>query len=84
MFSKANEGDCPTHIIIMFKNRFFKLDAFSPDRKPLDMNEFYHQLKSILDDYENKPHGIGIGALTADRRESWAQVCINLNAIKYI
>lgn len=73
---KVKEGDCATHFIVMFRNRFFKCDAFNAkNQQALNINELYHMiLNSIINKYASKSDGAGIGALTADHREKWAQV----------
>jgi len=40
----------------------------------LSITEFYKQLESIVKRYEDKPYGVGIGALTGDHRDDWARV----------
>ena len=68
-----NEGDCPTHLIVMFKFRFFKLNIYH-ENKMLSITEFYNQLESIVKRCEHEPYGIGVGALTGDHRDDWARV----------
>ena len=58
----------------MFKNRFFKVDIYDKDSKLLNITELYNQFKSIIDKYSSKSYGIGIGALTGDKRDQWARV----------
>lgn len=43
----------------------------------LEISDLYGQLNWILNSYGSNglEDGIGIGALTADRRENWAKVC---------
>lgn len=61
----------------MYRNRFFKLDTFDRNKNMLEISDLYGQLNWILNSYGNNSleDGIGIGALTADRRENWAKVC---------
>lgn len=72
--SKASEGDCPTHLVIVYKNRFFKLEPYDRNKELLKISELYQSLSWIVDEYRDKPPGIGIGALTTDHRDNWAQV----------
>ena len=76
-FRTENEGVCPTHLIIIYKQRFFKIDAFNKENRLLNIAEFYEQLKMITQKFATD--GIGIGALTADYRDDWANVFIYLN-----
>jgi carnitine O-acetyltransferase len=69
---KAKEGSCPTHLIVMYGNRFYKLDIYHNDGL-LTIGELYHQLNRIVKE-NNKPKGLGVGALTADQRDTWAEV----------
>jgi len=46
-FKTANEGSCPTHIIVIYKCRFFKINAFNKMNVPLNIAEFYELLKAI-------------------------------------
>ncbi|CAF0706682.1 unnamed protein product [Brachionus calyciflorus] len=81
-FKTVKEGECPTHLIVMYRNRFFKVDIYDKDSRLLTITELYHQFKSIFDNYNLKPLGVGIGALTADKRDDWArnrQHLINLS-----
>ncbi len=67
------QGECPTHLIVMYKFRFFKLSIYH-ESKMLSITEFYNQLESIVKRYANEPYGVGIGALTGDHRDDWARV----------
>ena len=60
--------------MVLYKNRFFKVDAFHEDDKLLNISELYHQFKKITE--MCKTDGIGIGALTADYRDDWTDVSI--------
>lgn len=74
-FNVDNEGTCPTNIIIAYKNRLFSLEMYHPiDKNLLNMHEIYKKLNEITQEYSNKDYGIGIGALTADHRDNWADV----------
>lgn len=77
MYIIVNEGTCPTHFVVMFKNRFFKIDAYHRDNTLLNISELYSQLRSIKNEYKTKSSGIGIGSLTADNRDTWAEVYNN-------
>lgn len=69
-FKTANEGICPTHVIIIYRNRFFKINAFNKINDVLNIAEFYSILEIITSTV--KTDGIGIGALTGDYRDDWA------------
>lgn len=71
-FKTVREGDCPDHLLVMYKYRFFKLNIHH-NNILLSITEFYNQLKSIVKRYSAKPYGVGIGALTADYRDNWAK-----------
>ena len=71
-FKTVNEGVCPTHFIVIYKSRFFKVDAFNKEGRLLNPAEMYDLLKVITSSVKNA--GVGIGALTADHRDDWAQV----------
>lgn len=67
----------------MFRNRFFKLDGYDLNKNPLRISDFYELLSWIINEYSSKPYGIGLGALTADRRDNWTEVYIKLT-LKFI
>ena len=69
----VSEGECPSHVLVIYRHRFFKLSLYH-ENKLLNASEFYNQLESIFNRYITQPYGIGIGALTADYRDSWATV----------
>ena len=71
-FKTFNEGLCPTHFIVIYKCRFFKIDAFNKENRLLTIGEVYEILKMISN--KVKSAGIGIGALTGDYRDDWAKV----------
>jgi hypothetical protein len=61
----------------LYKNRFFKVEAYHSDKKTLlNVSELYKVINSIVQNYANESHGIGVGALTADNRDSWAKVSL--------
>lgn len=59
----------------MYKYRFYRLETYHQG-KQLNITEFYKQLEKIVAIGDSKAFGVGIGALTADNRDSWAQVRI--------
>ena len=71
-FKTQNEGFCPTHIIVICKSRFFKIEALNKENRLLSVAEFYETLQIIT--RMVKTDGIGIGALTGDHRDDWAKV----------
>lgn len=68
-------SECPTHLTVMYKYRFYRLETYHQG-KQLNITEFYKQLEKIVAIGDSKAFGVGIGALTADNRDSWAQVRI--------
>lgn len=76
MFEIVREGDCPSHLIVMYKYRFFKLNIHH-ENKLLSITEFYNQFESIVNRFSDKSNGVGIGALTAGYRDDWARVNIH-------
>jgi hypothetical protein len=71
-----NESQCPKHIIVSFKNRFFSLNVYHPsDNNLLNVTELYIILENFIKKYEKEECEIGIGALTGDERDVWANVC---------
>jgi carnitine O-acetyltransferase len=75
-FKTARESsECPTHMIVMYKYRFYRLETYHQGQ-PLNITEFYKQLEKIVACGNDKSFGVGIGALTADYRDDWARVRI--------
>jgi hypothetical protein len=71
----ANEGNCPKHIIVAHKNYLFSLDVYHPvDNNLLNISEMYEIFERLIKTYANKETDIGIGALTGDERDTWADV----------
>lgn len=68
-------NECPTHLIVMYKYRFYRLETYHQG-KQLNITELYRQLEKIVANGDKKAFGVGIGALTADKRDSWAKVNI--------
>ena len=66
--------------MVLYKNRFFKIEAFHEDEKLLNISELYQQFKKIAN--MCKTDGVGIGALTGDYRDDWTDVIYIL--ISYI
>lgn len=69
-FKTEREGECPTHFVVVLRNRFYKVNAFHGGRL-LNVSELHDQLKAI--DRKCKTAGVGVGALTADHRNDWAE-----------
>ena len=55
----------------MYKYRFYQIET-RHNNKLLNITEFYKQLEKILN--IKQCYGVGIGALTADNRNDWANV----------
>lgn len=78
------------HIVIIYKNNFYKMPVLGDDGKVACPNKIIHpQLAKIVS--EKKPKGVEIGLLTSDNRDNWAEAYEilaknhrNANAIKDI
>ena len=52
--------------------QFFSLDVYGEDKKPLNTEQLYKQLKAIVE-MSNKPE-MPVGILTSENRNKWSQV----------
>lgn len=73
-FFLEKEGDCPSHIIVLHKGRFYKVEVFHPGGGQLTMAEWQKILDLITQDSLERPWGDNIAGLTSDNRDSWAEV----------
>lgn len=49
----------------------------------LNPSEIYEKLNNLVQTHDSEGPGVGIGALTADYRDNWAQVILNSISIKF-
>ena len=73
-FITESEGGCPSHVVVICRGRFFKLDVLHPGGDLLTPPELETQLRSVRERCDRKPAGPGVGALTGDQRTKWAEV----------
>ncbi|XP_023161512.1 carnitine O-acetyltransferase-like isoform X2 [Drosophila hydei] len=62
---------CSKHIVVIYKNHFYKLIPYDKDNKILSAPVLAQQLTSIMN--AEKEHGIPFGIFTADTRDNWAE-----------
>jgi hypothetical protein len=75
IFFLVNEGSCDTHFIVLYKYRIYKINAYHPvSENLLNVSEIYQILNNLVQKYSSEGDGVGIGGLTADYRDDWAQV----------
>ncbi|KAK1939399.1 Carnitine O-palmitoyltransferase 2 [Phytophthora citrophthora] len=65
-----------THIVVMSRNKYFKLDVLSPDGKQLlSQKQLEAQLDSILNSSSKGDHDdLDLSTLTAEERDTWADI----------
>ncbi|KAH6916065.1 carnitine acetyl transferase [Coprinopsis sp. MPI-PUGE-AT-0042] len=69
-FAKANDDGISGHIIVIRKNRVWKIDA-TKDGKLLSTEDLAHQIQHIYDNTLQEYPGVGV--LTASNRDVWAK-----------
>lgn len=68
------------HITIMYNNRIFKLQIINPETGlGLSSSEIYSNLKNLVEYAQES--GVGLGIMTAEDRELWADVYSKLSQI---
>nr|XP_006817887.1 PREDICTED: peroxisomal carnitine O-octanoyltransferase-like [Saccoglossus kowalevskii] len=72
-FKTAKEGNCPSHLIVTRKGRFYKFNATDDDGKLLSAPALQRQLEYVKTESDNKPTILSVGMLTALDRTPWAQ-----------
>jgi carnitine O-acetyltransferase len=60
------------HIVVVRANRFFSLDALDEDGRVYPVEELERGLQRIVDAVDAE--GVPVGAVTTDRRRTWARV----------
>lgn len=74
-FVSASEGDCPSHIVVMDRGSFWRVDVLDPET-----GELYTppQLEACFDQIRRwtagREVGVPIGALTCLERTDWFQI----------
>ncbi|XP_032090545.1 peroxisomal carnitine O-octanoyltransferase [Thamnophis elegans] len=71
-FKTENEGECPSHLIVLCEGRIFEFDSLH-DGHMLSPPEIFRQLSYIKNKCGNEPEGPGLAALTSEERTSWAK-----------
>ncbi|KAL7976565.1 hypothetical protein Chor_008514, partial [Crotalus horridus] len=71
-FKTENEGECPSHLIVLCQGRIFEFNSLH-DGHILSPPELFRQLSYIKKKCENEPEGPGLAALTSEDRISWAK-----------
>ncbi|XP_075211497.1 carnitine O-octanoyltransferase isoform X2 [Lycorma delicatula] len=72
-FKTEAEGDCPAHVIVLYKGRVYKMESFHPDGSQLSTAEWQKVLTLIVEDaMEKEEFGSNISCLTSQNRDSWA------------
>ena len=74
--STEAEGDCPSHVVVICKGRFFKMEAVHTDGDLLTPPEFMAHFSHIREVCDQEDPAPGLGALTGDDRTNWAQVSL--------
>ena len=69
------------HVVFVRKNKFYEIDVVQ-DGRELSLSELENQIRQI---YETAGDTLGtpIGALTAENRDIWTDVCCLLNLKSY-
>ncbi|DBA02366.1 TPA: hypothetical protein N0F65_007185 [Lagenidium giganteum] len=64
-----------SHIVVMKGYQFYQLDVLSPDGKQLlSAAEIGHRLQEIMNDKDKPEHDVDLSTLTAQNRDTWAQL----------
>ncbi|GFO28282.1 peroxisomal carnitine o-octanoyltransferase [Plakobranchus ocellatus] len=72
-FKTEEEGDCPTHVIVMSKGHIFCLEMFGEDGELLTPPEIEVQLEKIKDKSIALGPAHGVPFLTSMGRSTWAE-----------
>ncbi|XP_039268283.2 peroxisomal carnitine O-octanoyltransferase-like isoform X2 [Styela clava] len=68
-FKTIYEGDCPTHIIIFYRKRIYKIESVSKTGQIYTPSQFYKVISQIVN---NTKSGEGVSTLTELDRDTWA------------
>ncbi|XP_052870202.1 peroxisomal carnitine O-octanoyltransferase [Anopheles cruzii] len=74
-FKTEREGSCPSHIIVLYGGRIFRVPGLDAQGEPLAPQEFLFTLQQIQHKVESDvgaPH-TGVPVLTNDDRTTWAR-----------
>ncbi|XP_033762348.1 peroxisomal carnitine O-octanoyltransferase-like isoform X2 [Pecten maximus] len=80
-FLTDSQGTSPGHLTVMCKGHIFVFDAVDADGEILTPPAIQSQLQRIKDKCDNQPEGLGLGALTAEERTTWAKTRNQLAAL---
>nr|XP_006811175.1 PREDICTED: peroxisomal carnitine O-octanoyltransferase-like [Saccoglossus kowalevskii] len=80
-FKTAKEGNCPSHLIVMRKGRFYKFNATDDDGKILSAPALKRQIEYVKTESDNQPTILSVGMLTALDRIPWAQARSHLQSL---
>lgn len=67
----GDHGNAPKHITIVHNNHFFAVDVYGKDQRPLNVDQIYSQLQSVME--QSQETGVPVGILTTEHRDTWAQ-----------
>ncbi|XP_061811439.1 peroxisomal carnitine O-octanoyltransferase-like isoform X1 [Nerophis lumbriciformis] len=79
-FKTEQEGNCPSHLVVMCRGRIFTFDALC-DGQILTPPELLRQLSYVKERCQGRPDGQGVAALTSDDRTRWAKAREHLISI---
>ncbi|XP_007424767.1 peroxisomal carnitine O-octanoyltransferase [Python bivittatus] len=71
-FRTENEGECPSHLVVLCRGRIFEFSGLH-DGHILSPPELFRQLSYIQKKCQNEPEGPGLSALTSEERTTWAK-----------
>jgi len=80
-FKTEDEGPCATHVTVLCKGRIFSLNGCASNNELLTPPELQKQLQHIRDICDREPEGLGLGALTCDDRNVWAEMYNHLKEL---
>lgn len=73
-FKTEKEGPCPSHILVIYKGRVFKIEGLDEGGdilNPQDFLLYFQQIQHIVDSENKCPYGVPL--LTNDDRTTWAR-----------
>ena len=73
-FKTEKEGDCPSHVIVIYQGRIFKVNCLDENNEVRQPQELLIALQQIQTKVENQHQpSAGIPLLTNDERTTWAK-----------
>ncbi|XP_055526339.1 peroxisomal carnitine O-octanoyltransferase [Wyeomyia smithii] len=73
-FKTEKEGWCPSHVLVIYKGRIFKVESFHDDGEELSAQDFllvFQQIQHRVDTEDTNQQPVTL--LTHDDRSTWAQ-----------